>query len=84
MKQTPISTGMGVTIALDGQIKWARCDAMFDIIVGMLDNGIELSYPSYWLNDMWCEKLYSEYIGIDINILRSEFFFKMILYLLDK
>ena len=51
VKQIPILMGIGIRIALDGQTKRPLCDAMFDII-GILDNGIELSYPSYWLNNM--------------------------------
>ena len=49
MKQTLTLTGMEIEIASDGQIKGLLCDAIFDIIVGMLDNEIELSHYSYSL-----------------------------------
>ena len=44
--------GMEIGTTSDGRSKWPLCDVVFDIIIEMLDNGIELSHHSYWLNDM--------------------------------
>ena len=52
MKQILIPMGMRMRIASNGQTKRLLCNAMFDIIARILENRIEISYSSYWLNNM--------------------------------